>query len=243
MADNALSDKQTADFVRCENRDGFNFISAETIIRQEPIQQFQKSVYMMTLVRPNDGSVVRDINLEFRQIQEINVDTLYDFMADTESGAIRNRILIHDITRKQYSVEEYEQSSDNKTLLNKNRLYTDKAIQSMRTKIIPSRTQFGLFERSDLSNSRFISKRIMHIAMMQGQRLEIDVMGRLDYTVGKKVYLDLNQLKNITKDMSKDEYQDKMLSGFYIVTAIVHKFDGKAHTCKMELMKDSTIST
>lgn len=243
LSDNSLSDKNTADFFAFENRDGFNFTSMETVIRQDPIQEFEKSDYVMTVVRPNDGSVVRDINREYRQIQEISVSKVYDFMTDADSGAIRNRMLFHDITRKQYTVQDFEQSSDNKTLLNKNRLYTDNIIQSMRTKIIPARKQFALFENSDLSNARFLSKRVMHVSMLQGQKIEIDVMGRLDYTVGKKVHVNLNQLKNITKDMSEDEIQDKILSGFYIVTAILHRFDGKSHSCKLELMKDSTLSS
>jgi len=243
LADNTLSDKHTADFVHFENRDGYNFISIESIINQKPIQEFNKSDYVMTQVRPGDGATVRDINLEFKQIQEIAVDTLYDFMTDTETGVIRNRVLYHDITRKQYAVQEYSQTQDNKTLLNKNRLYTDKVIDSIRTKIIPAGKQFGLFGREDLSNARFLTKRIMHMGMIQGQKIEIDVMGRIDYTVGKKVHVDLNQLKNITADMKQEEYEDRMLSGFYIITAIMHKFDGKSHSCKLELMKDSTIST
>ena len=243
LSDNALSDKNTADFFAFENRDGMNFISMETVIRQPVIQEFAKTDYTMTQVREGDGAVVRDINQEYRQIQEITVDTVYDFMKDSESGAIRNRMLVHDITRKQYEVQDFEQTKDTKTLLNKNRMYTDKVIESMRTKIMTARKQYGLFEVADLSNARFLSKRVMHSAMIQGQRIEIDVMGRVDYTVGKRVSVDLNQLKNITKDMSNDEIKDKMLSGFYIVTAILHKFDGKSHSCKLELMKDSTIST
>ena len=67
--------------------------------------------------------------------------------------------------------------------------------------------------------------------------------GNSDYTVGKKVKLTINELKNITSDMSDDDIKNKMLSGYYIITAIAHKFDGRAHTCKMELMKDSVVST
>jgi hypothetical protein len=243
LCDNALSARNTADFVSFENRDGFNFISVEDIINQPEIQSFTKTDYTMTPVRKNDTSVVRDINLEYQQIQEINVDTLYDSVTDNDSGVFKTRVLIHDITRKQYQVDDYSQLSDNKSLLNKNRLYQDSVIETARPKIISSRKQFGLFERVDLSNAGFISKRVMHIAMLQGQKLQIDVMGRIDYTVGKKVNINLNQLKNITKDMGLDEITDKMLSGFFIITAILHKFDGKAHTSKLELMKDSTISS
>lgn len=243
LADNALSNKSSADFMSFENRDGFNFVSVESIGQQPVMQEFKKTDFVMERLRPNDGAVVRNLEREYQQIQNISVSTVYDFMTDTESGAIRNRVLIHDIVRKQYDVRDFSQVDDTRKLLNQNRLYADSVIKTMRTKIVPARKQTGLFDNTDLSNKDFVSKRIMHMSMVQGQRVEIDVMGRLDYTVGKKVRLDLNQLKNITKDMPEDDVRDNMLSGFYIVTAIMHKFDGSAHTCKLELMKDSTIAT
>jgi len=33
-----------------------------------------------------------------------------------------------------------------------------------------------------------------------------------------------------------------MLSGDYIISAIAHTFDGKSHTCQLELMKDSVVA-
>lgn len=242
LTDNAVSDKGASDYVAFENRDGFNFMSIASIHTQPAIQDFINTNYVMTQRREGSSEVVRDINLEYRQIQNISVQNVYDFMRDIESGAIRNRVLLHDVVRKQYRVEDYEQTKDVRSLLNKNRLYTDKVIETVRTKIMTVRMQTGLFESGDLSNARFASKRVMHMAMSRGQQVEIDVMGRTDYTVGKKITLELNQIKNITQDMDESEIRDNMLSGNYITTAVRHKFDGKSHTCKIEAMKDSTDS-
>jgi len=243
LADNALSDKNTADFVAFENRDGMNFVSVQSIFSQPILQDFIQTDYLMTEVAPGSTSVVRDINLEFKQIQTLNVSHYYDFITDNDSGVVNSRSLIHDIVRKQYEVRDLSQRNDVKPLLNPNRLYTDKVIDSVRPRLIPTHKHFGLFEPEDLSNARFLSRRIMHSKMLMGQKIEIDVMGRADYTVGKRVKLTINELKNITSDMSDGDIKNKMLSGYYIITAIAHKFDGRAHTCKMELMKDSVVST
>ena len=66
--------------------------------------------------------------------------------------------------------------------------------------------------------------------------------GRTDYTVGKKVSLDLNKMVSIGLTDTKDLYLDKLYSGNYIITAIVHNFSRSQHTCNIELAKTHTNS-
>ena len=72
-------------------------------------------------------------------------------------------------------------------------------------------------------------------------RVEILVPGRTDYTVGQKVFLNLNKFNPIQSSDSSKDVQDKMFSGNYVISAINHSIDRDAHQCKMELIKDSFI--
>jgi hypothetical protein len=69
-------------------------------------------------------------------------------------------------------------------------------------------------------------------------KVEIEVFGRTDYTVGRKVYLDTNKMMPISHKDS--DINDKLLSGYYLISAINHAFTSDKHICTLELIKDST---
>jgi hypothetical protein len=73
----------------------------------------------------------------------------------------------------------------------------------------------------------------------QSTKIEIEVLGRVDYTVGKKVYVEIPLTRQISKDDT--DILDKVYSGNYIIGAISHRFDSDKHMCTMELIKDSTL--
>ena len=72
--------------------------------------------------------------------------------------------------------------------------------------------------------------------------IEIDVYGRTDYTVGKKVKVQMNQLRDLSKDEDSKDLLDKLYSGTYIITAMSHQITKGEHRCTLELCKESTLS-
>ena len=73
--------------------------------------------------------------------------------------------------------------------------------------------------------------------LAQANRLDITVMGRIDYTVGQKVSVTLNKIEPISKEDT--DVVDKMFSGYYLISAINHYIDRDKHECNMELIKES----
>lgn len=242
LAEHAVSKTGAADYVFFENRDGFNFVSIEELGTGTLTQKFEQSDYSMTARSPDGTSVVRDLNREFAQIQDIRVPVLYDFISDLEMGMIHNRVATADPVRKSYRVNDRNLKDETRKLMNKNLPYREVDSATVRTNIMVAIRQFGTHVKQDLSNANWVAKRVMHAALSKAIVIEIDVMGRTDYTVGNKVNVSLNQIREILKDEPADSYRDKMLSGDYIISAIAHTFDGKSHTCQLELMKDSVVA-
>ena len=61
----------------------------------------------------------------------------------------------------------------------------------------------------------------------------------MDYTVGSKVYLNLNKFATISE--VDNDFQNKIFSGNYLIASINHSIDKEKHSCVMELIKDSYI--
>ena len=71
----------------------------------------------------------------------------------------------------------------------------------------------------------------------EGNRIEIVVPGRTDYTVGQKVEVKL--YKNQPTSKEDTDFIDQVNSGFYIISAVNHFFTREKHECRMELIKNS----
>ena len=76
--------------------------------------------------------------------------------------------------------------------------------------------------------------------MLESSKIEIDVYGRTDYTVGKKVFLGVNATKPIDNTTNLTDTEDLNYSGHYLITAIRHTFSRRSHMCTLELSKEST---
>ena len=67
--------------------------------------------------------------------------------------------------------------------------------------------------------------------------MNISVLGRTDYTVGQKVFVDIQSKEMLVEGTA--DHRDMMLSGNYLVAAIAHRITPTAHMIDMELIKDS----
>ena len=100
---------------------------------------------------------------------------------------------------------------------------------------------FGTFGISETSNYRTTQRRTSYMRLLQSSKIEIDVYGRTDYTVGKKVKVTLNKLQSIVQHNTADEILDRVYSGVYIITAVAHQITRESHKCTLELCKESTL--
>ena len=84
-------------------------------------------------------------------------------------------------------------------------------------------------------------KRKSLLAQLSATKTNIQVFGRLDYSVGKKIKLVVYKDSKIDEDgkTTDDKLIDEELSGMYLITALNHNITQKNHLTNMELSKDS----
>jgi len=240
LCDNAVNTNGSPSFLFFENREGFNFISLETLYTPDVLQTFVNDKYSRD-TRAGIGSI-KNIDEDFKRILEIRVPVAFDYMDRVRNGMNASNIILYDFTKKQYSVKTFDmlRNYDEQRHLNQFPLISNNNIRRGDSLLINATKYFGNFNGfGDVTNTNILQKRISLLKQAEAVKIEIVVPGRVDYTVGKKVTLNLPRLEPTTK--LDNDIQDKIFSGTYLIAAINHYIDKEKHECHMELIKDSFI--
>jgi hypothetical protein len=240
LCDNAVNTNGSPSFLFFENREGFNFISLETLYTPDVLQTFVNDKYSRD-TRAGVGSI-KNIDEDFKRILEIRVPVAFDYMDRVRNGMNASNMILYDFTKKQYSVKSFDmlRNYDEQRHLNQFPLISNNNIRRGDSLLINATKYFGNFNGfGDVTNTNILQKRISLLKQAEAVKIEIVVPGRVDYTVGKKVTLNLPRLEPTTK--LDNDIQDKIFSGTYLIAAINHYIDKEKHECHMELIKDSFI--
>jgi len=237
----AIATTGRPDFLFFENRDGFYFVSLGSLKNNPIYQSFTKDNYTREV--ESTGMSTRDINEDYKKIEQISIPTVLNSMERIRSGALASTQFIYDVTTKRYRVNYFDINNvwESQNHLNEHKPYSSTAIIKNRSKLYTTTDfsdTFTGFEGNDNYNT--FQERISTMFLAEDRRVQITVPGRTDYTVGQTVELDLPRLEPFTK--GEEDTDDKVLNGKYLVAALNHYVTKERHTCVMELVKDSTVA-
>jgi type II secretory pathway pseudopilin PulG len=205
---------------------------------QKAIQEFVYDNY--TRDNRNLGGSVKNLEEDYKRIATLTVPTGIDYLDRITSGIYGSVQHSHDLLSKKIESKNFDmmQSFKNKPHLNEFPAASAKAVYRYGSRTMFSPKYFNNFSNyGDVTNTNTIQERTSLLKQAESTKLEITVPGRMDYTVGKKVYLKLNKVEPISKK-DKDTV-DKMFSGNYLISAVNHFITREKHECTLELIKDS----
>lgn len=242
LSERAISVNGSPSYLFFENRQGFNFVSVNKLLQQDSYQSFIKDNYSRQESSSINMSSVKDPTEDFKRIIDIDIPLVTSYIDDIKEGQIKSELISYDIVTKKYVVNDYNIKTENTpfTLLNKNLVYSKYALANPKSLMINRAKHYNAFDDyADTTDSAMVQRRLSFFKNLEQHKVEIEILGRSDYTVGQVVDLELPKITQITKD-DRDP-RDKMLSGRYLVTAITHYINRSQHTCKMELVKNSVL--
>ena len=239
LVDNAINVNRTPDYVFFENRDGFYFISLESLYSNNVFQEFTYDKYTRDDL-PGGGSV-RNVQEDYKRIISISIPTGFDYMDRIRSGMLASKMITYDSTKKSYVTKNYnmfqrfeQQKHLNKFPINSSKsIFRNNSLIMTESRAFANQSGFG-----DVTNTRILQERNSLMKLAEANKLEITVPGRADYTVGQKIAVVLNKIEPISD--KNGDITDKMFSGYYIIAAINHYVDREKHECVMEVIKDSS---
>ena len=241
LASTAANINNSPTYLFYENRDGFNFRSIEELTKSPTYQEFIKDNYVRTTTSSESVKSILDIEQDYKRVLSLSIPVVSDYMKDVETGRLKSRVVSHDILTKKYTVKDYSLKKDPKqpALLNQYPAYSKFAQTNNASTMLVMPKYYGNFSNfADVTNYKTIQKRMSFFQNLEKFKVNIEVPGRTDYTVGKVVYLKIPKAAQIEKNESA---VDEMLSGRYLISAISHTISRESHTCHVELIKNSVI--
>lgn len=242
VTEQAINKNSSPTYMFFENRQGFNFSSLETLTTTLPMQEFIYDKYTRD-VRKN-GQNIKNVEEDYKRIEDISIPTVYDYMERSRSGMFSSKMITHDIVTKKYNSVNFEmlKKFKDEKHLNSNPLASSSNITRSSATQFNIPKYYGNFNGyTDVTNTKTFQRRLSLMKQFEGNKIEIVVPGRTDYTVGKKVYVKLFKNTPLSSKENVQDNIDEMLSGNYLIAAINHYITRERHECNMELVKDSLI--
>lgn len=238
IVSNAANKSGSPSYLYFENRDGYNFISLDTLFTKPVLQEFVYDNYVRDKLQ--GGGNIRNVNEDFKRIETITIPEAFDYISRIRNGMYGSKQYNYDIVSKKISSKNYDmlQSFDSRNHLNRYPLASKKAVYRYNSKIDFEPKYYNNFSNfGDVTNSSIIQERTSVLKQIESTKIQIIVPGRMDYTVGRKVTVTLPRIEPYTAE-DRDP-TDKMFSGTYIISAINHYINRERHECTLELVKDS----
>lgn len=237
----AINAAKSPSYLFFENRNGFNFRSIDELLKAPTYHKFIKDNYNRSIVGSSTTNIT-DPQEDYKRILDISIPTLTDYMEDIQTGRLKSRLVTHDLVTKQYSVKDYSVKKDTEhqpTLLNPYPSYSKYATSNSISTLIVMPKYYGNFTKfGDVTNASSIQRRLSFFRNLEKYKVNLQVLGRTDYTVGQVVELNIPRVTQITQDMDP---VDMILSGRYLVSAISHIITKESHLCNLEVIKNSVL--
>lgn len=236
VCDHALNESDSPSMIFFETKYGFNFVALDTLyVTGELKQRFVWDNYTVEIAPTS--STIRDIDKDYQRILEIDYPVAYDYMERVQSGLYGSEIISYDIMTHQYTHKVYVPTFSDHSHMNKYPLW-DKPMVRPKATILHCRKYYNNFENfGDVTNSRFVQIRKSLLAQAESQKLTVTVFGRTDYSAGQRVLVEIPKAAQITAQ--NNDWEDKLLTGQYLISACCHVITPGQHTCVLELIKDS----
>ena len=218
-----------------ENKNGFNLMSLQTMIKQKP---YKKLKYELKNTQ-SDPALNKD------SIDNFNIINDFDMLTSVSNGSFSSRLLSIDIFSQKFENIDYNllTAEAQGNLINKfkpvNTFKNSKNETLFNSPYAFFRTYLSINDTaSEKSNDIkfWMQPRAMHMSLLNNFRIQITVPGDIEMKAGDIVDYEFPMFESAK---SSGKALDKARTGRYLVASINHKFNGDTFESIVELASDS----
>lgn len=222
-------------FLFYETMKGYNFKSVEKLITASPVYEYRYEPSGTTFAAKDPSNI--------REYEIVN-------MGDTIKGVTENYTTLwtNDLVRKKYVKKRFEVEEDNKGKLNDAMIgVSDQngfgvSLKSRRdvfgSEVIIKPETRNVHSATQTYNYDSIQTKLSAMRQFSNLKIRFLAFGNRKMKVGDVIDMKFLQTKLITKE-NKDNSEDKLLSGKYLITAIRYIFKAQDFHISVEAVKDT----
>lgn len=232
LAERALNKHNNPSYTFFENNEGFVFASLDTLAAAEPAMTFYK-----------DQNNATDTFNGYRSVLDMNNPVVFDYIDRARTGYYGGKVYFYELESKKMNTKILvPQKEIKKTFLNEGNLL-DQGTEpfNQESAISTNIVHNAIHSISPKATVDIELRRKYLLSSINNQRVNIQVFGRLEYSVGQVITLVAYTNTSIDSETTQERLVDKVVSGKYLITALSHEITPSSHLCNIELCKDSVI--
>lgn len=251
LASKAIPDDGVAkNYIFFESNKNFYFCTLEGLFRDAHQSKNYLGRYLIAVSNIRENKNSQDVSREMFLAKDVEMVESADYIKNYTNGYLANRLVYLDVFNKEYELIDYDH------VLNYEKQYHTSGIGN-ETKPVFNKDTF----RNYATNISFYPKnpklfndypgnisekmgeiygnRLSSMLELTNIKMNMTVPGRTDAEVGRLIYFEYPSLGAKDEKDTGSSAQDKLYSGYYIITAIHHKINKLEHQMVMEVIKDS----
>ena len=237
-------------FLFFESNKNFYFGTVESLFKNSYDNQNYIGTYYIAASNIREENGGADLNREMFLAKDVSMTETTDYIKNYTNGYLANRLIFLDVLNKEYElvdydhIENYENQYHSSGKGNKAiPVFKQDSFRNSATNISFYPKNPKLFDDFPDNVSEVMKdiygNRKSSLLELTNTKMNITVPGRTDVEVGRMLYFNYPALGPRDASDTGDSMQDKLYSGYYLITAIHHKVNKNEHTMTMEIVKDS----
>lgn len=238
LAGEAYNSYTNPNYVFFENKDGFTFVSMDTLYLQTPTIEFIRDERNRDSA--SGGKTVPNTETQYKRILDMSTKNMYDYIDRLQTGMYGSALYTYDVETKKLRFLQRNASYDFKG----NKLNQESANQLglsflPTAKLMTDITHKSLYPNTVLSPFDKSIRRAAMLKRSEAFRTSIRVFGRANYKVGDVIDLKIYANQEVNDKTPDTELLDPLMSGKYLISSLSHEISVESHYCNMELIRDS----
>ena len=251
LASKAIPKDGTAkNYIFFESNKNFYFGTLENLFRDAHENKNYLGRYFISASNVRETKSSQNVNREMFLAKNVEMIETTDYIKNYTNGYLGSRLVYLDVFNKEYELIDYDHTAgyekqyhtsgkgaEAKPIFNKD------TFKNFATNIsfYPKNPKLFNDYKDNISEKmgEMHGNRLSSLLELTNIKMNMTVPGRTDAEVGRIIYFEYPSMGAKDESDTGSSAQDKLYSGFYLITAIHHKVNKFEHTMTMEVIKDS----
>jgi hypothetical protein len=237
-------------FIFFESNKNFYFGTLENLFRDAHENKNYFGRYLISASNVRDEKSSQNVIRELFLAKDVEMVETTDYIKNYTNGYLGNRLIYLDVFSKEYQLIDYDHTEGYEKQFHSSGKGTEAKPVFNRDTFKNFATNISFYPKNpklfdnyqDNINEKMgeiHGNRLSSMLELTNIKMNMTVPGRTDAEVGRIIYFEYPSLGAKDESDTGSTAQDKLYSGYYLITAIHHKVSKLEHQMVMEVIKDS----
>ena len=237
-------------FIFFESSKNFYFGTLENLFRDAHENKNYLGRYLISASNVREDQSSQNVSREMFLAKDVEMVETTDYIKNYTNGYLGNRLVYLDVFNKEYELIDYDHTLNYEKQFHSSGkgeeakpVFNKDTFRNFATNIsfYPKNPKLFNDYPDNISEKmgEIYGNRLSSMLELTNIKMIMTVPGRTDAEVGRIIYFEYPSMGAKDETDTGSSAQDKLYSGFYIITAIHHKVNKLEHTMTMEVIKDS----